>query len=161
MTNKPIDDLEAIRQITEILANFSSEEQERIIRWSREKLGLKSILPPSLSTGANSGGAPHTPVVSIKQFNEEKKPKSDNQFALVAAYYYKFLAPQSERNEFIDGDMLQNATRLANRARLKKPTDTLNNCVKAGSLDRGERGKFSINTVGENLVAMSMPNSDK
>ena len=39
MTEK-LDDLEAVRKITEILSNFSKEETERIIRWSLEKLGI-------------------------------------------------------------------------------------------------------------------------
>jgi hypothetical protein len=37
---KTTDDLEAVRLVTTALAGFSPEDQERIIRWAREKLGL-------------------------------------------------------------------------------------------------------------------------
>ena len=39
MTSKP-DDLEAVRTLVATLSVFDATEQERIIRWTREKLGL-------------------------------------------------------------------------------------------------------------------------
>ncbi len=37
------------------------------------------------------------------------------------------------------------------------PGKTLNNARQQGLLDRTERGYFSVNAVGENLVAMTLP----
>ena len=37
---KPTDDLEAVRIVAEALQGFDAGDQERIIRWAREKLGL-------------------------------------------------------------------------------------------------------------------------
>jgi hypothetical protein len=37
---KPTDDLEAVRVVAEALQGFDARDQERIIRWAREKLGL-------------------------------------------------------------------------------------------------------------------------
>jgi hypothetical protein len=37
------------------------------------------------------------------------------------------------------------------------PNKTLNNAKGLGYLDSPERGQFTINTVGENLVAMTLP----
>jgi len=34
------DDLEAVRAVAAALNGFDADEQERIIRWAREKLGL-------------------------------------------------------------------------------------------------------------------------
>lgn len=44
---KPTDDLEAVRAVVEALQGFEAGDQERIIRWAREKLGpVESPAPP-------------------------------------------------------------------------------------------------------------------
>jgi len=49
---------------------------------------------------------------------------------------------------------------MVGRARLENPGQTLRNAHHGGLLDRGEgRGLYVINTVGENLVAMTLPSS--
>ena len=103
----------------------------------------------------------HQQKKSIKEFYNEKKPGNDVRFAVMTAYYYKFEAPESEKKDEINGEILQEATRLANRERLSKPSETLNNSLKQGYMNKGkDRGFFSINTVGENLVAMTMPDNN-
>jgi hypothetical protein len=55
-------------------------------------------------------------------------------------------------------DDLQEATRKSGRERLKRPDQTLRNAHMLGLLDKGdEPGTFCVNTVGENLVAMTLP----
>ncbi len=170
---KPADDLEAVRTITAALADFSPKDQERIIRWAREKLGLAPGPPVQSETPTGSLATPHTPqkagmvtaggplaggTKDLKTFVAEKNPKSDVQFAATVAYFYRFEAPQNHRKEEIDGTLLQDATRLAGRNRLKNPRKTLNNAKSLGLVDSGsEPGRFTINTVGENLVAMTLP----
>ena len=39
MADKP-DDLDAVRKLVEVLSAFDAGDQERIVRWAREKLGL-------------------------------------------------------------------------------------------------------------------------
>jgi hypothetical protein len=162
---KPQDDLEAVRIIVDTLKEFSPIEQERIIRWAKEKLGLgadipiqtipkseqQPNIPPTLSISTNTLG------LDIKTFVLSKAPKSGNQFAATVAYYYKFEAPANERKDSIVGSDLQEACRLAGRERLIDPGQTLRDALKSGLLDRAERGSYSINTVGENLVAMTLP----
>jgi|SRR5271165_524914 len=43
---KPTDDLEAVRIVAEALQGFDARDQERIIRWAREKLGLAAAAAP-------------------------------------------------------------------------------------------------------------------
>ncbi len=156
----PLDDLEAVRTIATTLQVFSSDDQERIIRWVREKLGLSKI-----PAGANPLGTPTQAEdkqfgasANIKSFVQQKTPKSDNEFAAVVAYFHRFVAAEKERKEEISSGDLQDATRKAEYKRLKRPSDTLNNAFKSGLLDKGSgRGLFKINTVGENLVAMALP----
>ena len=178
MTDKALDDLDAVRAISETLKNFKSEEQQRILRWAVEKLGLPS--PSGLTTPAGSTVTPsptvpstlssRTPAtatstnggVDIKSFIDLKQPRSDVQFAAAVAYYLRFDAPLAERKEAINKEDLQEACRKAKRDRLKNPYQTLVNAHTLGLLDKGsEKATFAINTVGENLVAMTLPGDGK
>ena len=166
------DDLEAVRTIANALKDFDATEQERILRWAREKLGLSVARTAPMTTASPEVRqvmpvTPSQPVEfvqpspatkDLKTFVNGKSPKNDIQFAATVAYYYRFEAPPEYRKGEIDATILQDACRLAGRARFNDAIKTLNNSKKQGLLDSGsERGKFSLNTVGENLVAMSLP----
>jgi hypothetical protein len=72
--------------------------------------------------------------------------------------YYRFEAPQAERKDEINKDDLQEAARKVNRDRFANPLKTLQNAHQLGMLDKGsEKATFTINSVGENLVAMTLP----
>jgi len=170
---KTTDDLEAVRLVATALEGFSPDEQERIIRWAREKLGLEQAprnltdvriqqqhSPVALQRPAEPADVPQGPASGkdLKTFVTGKNPKSDVQFAATVAYFYRFEAPPEQRRNEIDSGILQDSCRLAGRSRFRHPSMTLNNAKNLGLLDRGsEAGKFAINTVGENLVAMTLP----
>lgn len=155
------DDLEAVKLVVQALEGFDPVDQERIIRWASEKIGLKATPAavtasptPTVPTSANSHAQ------DIKSFMASKNPRSDNQFATAVAYYYKFEAPTSERKDTITAEDLQEACRQTGRKRLKSPGQTLINALHSGLLNKGgQRGTYLINTVGENLVAMALPGS--
>lgn len=176
MTDKALDDLDAVRTIVETLKNFKPEEQQRILRWAVEKAGLpsstaqpipatgSSAVPPSpagsvVSSSQLPATAPLTNgAVDIKTFIDQKQPRSDVQFAATVAYYLRFEAPAAERKESINREDLQEACRKAKRDRLNNPYQTLMNAHNLGLLDKGpEKATFVLNTVGENLVAMTLP----
>jgi hypothetical protein len=162
---EPKDDLEAVRKVVEGLRGFQPHDQERIIRWAREKLGLGADRKPAAAPTPTPEGSVHNPVgqntaraQDIKTFIETKNPGSDMQFAAVVAHYYKFEAPLGERKDSITSEDLQDATRKSNRSRLAKPGQTLINAHQNGYLDKAaDKGAYQINTVGENLVAMALP----
>jgi hypothetical protein len=167
------DDLEAVRTIAGALNGFSPEEQERILRWVREKIGLapaartmpearvpQPTLPVAPVRQVEQLAAPQGPasVKDLKTFVIVKNPRSDIQFAATVAYFYRFEAPPDQRKNEIDAATLQDACRLAGRARMPHPSMTLTNAKNQGLIDKGnEAGKYTINTVGENLVAMTLP----
>jgi hypothetical protein len=167
-------DFIAAEEIKSILHDRQKAEQERIMRWVTESLGLSAIptgvgghspsAPPSPSTTPSThseerGPSLHTSTrqKDIKMFVDEKQPKTDIQFAAVVAYYHRFEAEEPIRKGTITAEDLQEATRLAVRSRFKLPHSTLNNAVKQGYFDRAGRGEFKLNAVGENLVAMALP----
>lgn len=161
-THANIDDFDIGKAIFEKLKDLPVDRQQRVLRWVAEGLGSAAPLgssppqmppPPAGPTPMAGGGC------DIKSFVAAKAPKSDQQFAAVVAYYYRFEAPPAERRDSISGDSLQEAARLAGRKRLSGPRVTLNNAKAAGYLDAIARGEFAINSVGENLVAMTLPGS--
>jgi hypothetical protein len=167
MSAPKTDDLEAVRIVVETLKDFQPDEQQRIFRWAAEKLGMSlpaasSYTPPPSSPGTPSALPPTPPVpggtIDIKTFMADKKPRNDVQYAAAVAYYYRFDAPPADRKEAINKDDLQEATRKSGRDRFGNPLQTLNNAHTLGLLDRGaEKGTFVLNSVGENLVAMTLP----
>lgn len=167
---EPIDDFEAAKAVFEKLKDLPRERQERVLRWVAEGLGLRPPLGPRTAeqspetSGARpstvpavSSGAPGPAPADIKSFIAAKRPSSDQQFATAVAYYYHFEAPPAQRRDAINTEILQEAARLAGRKRLPRPLVTLNNAKRQGYVDSTSRGEFSINTVGENLVAMTLP----
>ena len=91
-------------------------------------------------------------------FHVGQTSSGDVQFAAAVAYYYRFEAPQAKRKDAINKDDLQEATRKATRDRFGNPLKTLQNAHQLGRLDKGsEKATFTINSVGENLVAMTLP----
>jgi hypothetical protein len=171
------EDFDAAKAVFEQLKDLPPERQARVLRWISEGLGIPNA-GPSLQSNAStlipSDITPPTPVQlappagletpmaqgsprDIKSFVAEKAPSSDNQFAAVVAYFYRFEAPAAQRLDAIDSKVLQDAARLSGRKRLAKPRYTLKNAKTAGYLDSVGRGQFGINSVGENLVAMALP----
>lgn len=157
---------DAAKVIVETLQGMDKTSQALAMRFAAETLGLQSasvthppatsVMPASTSSAPpSSGGATH--LTDIKQFTAAKAPKSDQQFAAVVAYFYRFEAPEAQRKDTIDADSLLEAARLAGRKRPGNPRFTLNNAKNAGYLDVAATGKYRINSVGENLVAMALP----
>lgn len=163
------DDLEAVRKVADALEGFDPKDQERIIRWAREKIGLSApaiaqALPTFAAPTPGSAQQPTMPLSpavggkDLKTFVTEKKPKNDVQFAATVAYYYRFEAPDNLRKSEINGDDLQEACRLVGRERFNNPSQTVRNAHNLGLMDKGEQpGFFAINSVGENLVAVALP----
>lgn len=153
-------EFDAAKIIAETLAGLDRPQQERALRFASEALGLKmpeaaiAARQPDYSPSVENVREP-TRALDIKQFTESKAPQSDQQFAAVVAYYYQFEAPAHARRDTINVEFLGEAARLATRKRPGR--HALNNAKKAGYLDSAGHGEFRLNTVGENLVAITLP----
>jgi hypothetical protein len=168
VTKPQMDDLEAVRKVVEALEGLDAKDKERVLRWAREKLGLTpqaqepSAAPPGRNVPPATSTTPSSAQgLDIKSFMQKKNPSTDMQFAATVAYYYRFEAPAHLRKDSITSGDLQEACRQVDRDRLPRPAQTLVNAHSQGLLDRGERGSYVINTVGENLVAMALPSGEK
>jgi hypothetical protein len=163
-------DFMAAEEIKAILHGRDKIEQERIIRWVTESLSLAGspsifagvavppvAIPAATPAHAQAVGTPLQRSKDIKTFVKERNPKSDVQFAAVAAYFYRFESSPGERKEVILPKDLDEAGRQARGYSFKKARATLNNAVMLGYFDRAGDGQFKLNAVGENLVAMTLP----
>jgi hypothetical protein len=165
-------DIDAVKQVVDALEGFEPGDQQRIIRWACEKLGIaassapvaivapSSSLPSSTTSDLTAQSLPSMPGTrrDIRSFIDSKKPANDMQFAAAVAYFYAFEAPEADRKDSIGPDDLQDACRQLGRARLHNPGQTLRNACYHGLLDKaGDRGNYKLNTVGENLVAVTLP----
>lgn len=161
-------DFLAAEEIKGILRDREKSEQERIVRWVCESLGLATsssgTVVPTAPSPTLPSVVPHVPHANpvgrstdIRAFVEAKQPKSDVQFAVLVAYFHRFEASEAHRKESISPDDLEVATRHADWKRFNKPAVPLNNAATLGYLDRVGGGSFKINAVGENLVAMALP----
>jgi hypothetical protein len=161
---------DAAKAIVDAVSKLDKPSQALAMRFATETLGLQPTpqahQPPpsasqSLPASAPTGGGGSAHSTDIKQFTAAKAPKTDQQFAAVVAYFYRFEAPESERRDTIDKDTLKEAIRLVGgRHQPKDPFATLNNAKNSGYLDSAGSGQFRINSVGENLVAMALPGND-
>jgi hypothetical protein len=156
---------DAAKIIVETLQGLDKTSQALAMRFAAETLGLQSghdaqlpvqsVTPEQKPVVPIAVGGSAVPVGDIKQFTIAKAPKSDQQFAAVAAYFNRFEAPEDQRSATIDAKALINAARLANRKRPSR--HVLNNARNAGYLDVVSPGKYQLTSVGENLVAMTLP----
>lgn len=164
-------DFDIAKAISELLSGKDKERQHRVLRWVAESLEI--TLQAQVSTSPElpvplSGNQAHSELLAlprnapnIKTFMDNKKPKSDVQFATATAYFYRFEAPPEQRKDSISAEVLQDAARLASRARFAQPAMTLTNAKNQGYLDQAGRGAYSVNSVGENLVAMTLPSTNE
>lgn len=161
-TKSPLD---AAQKIVAELHGMTPENQSLALQFAMQTLRLTApTAHPTPTPALTHPHAPNTQVVAsapgqptdIKSFTTAKAPKSDQQFAAVAAYYYQFEAPEGERRETIDPDVLKSAGRLSGYGQAKDWRATLNNAMRSGYFNRSGRGEFALSSVGENLVAITL-----
>ena len=168
--DKTPDEFDALRTVIQTVAAFSPEVQKWILLQAAGKIGIAvagggmgdTNRESGTVVGEGSGGnKPDNIPVDIKTFTRSKNPKNDIQFATVVAYYYRFEAKEEERKTSINGDDLEEACRQVNWKRLNRPSMTLVNTANAGLLNKAGNGSYTINAVGENLVAMTLPSGSE
>jgi hypothetical protein len=161
-TKSPLD---AAQEIVSLLKGLTPEHQNLAWRFAGETLGLSfDFTSPHGHKVIQNQAIDHSPAgelaTDIRSFTSTKSPKSDQQFAAVAAYFYQFIEKPENRKDFIDVETMKAAARLAAWPQAGKWIMTLNNAKRAGFLDSAGVGKFKLSAVGENLVAITLPAND-
>jgi hypothetical protein len=154
------------QKIVDELQGMTAENQKLALKFATETLGLKFLTavplvatpyvqPAQPSPPQGTTSASHSP--DIKSFTTMKAPKSDQQFAAIVAYFYQFESKMEDRKDAIDAETMKDAARLVGRPQVSQWIMTLNNAKNAGYLDTAGNGKFKLSSVGENLVAITLP----
>ena len=168
------DIFDASRDVSNILKSVDSAKRKMVINLALTSLdeglsdtgGLNLVnsqkpdfqkYPEAPIQHGNSAVQQQATPINIKSFIEQKKPDSDIHLVTTIAYYYAFEAPEDERKESIGAKDLTEALRQSQQKRFNNPVQVLNNAKKRGLLDSAGRGQFKVNSVGENLVAMVLP----
>jgi hypothetical protein len=160
--------LDAAQKIVVELQGMTKDQQALALKFATETLGLQMSTAYAQVTHApvhaSNVASPAAPVApgqrtDIKTFTAIKAPKSDQQFAAVVAYYYQFEAPAAQRKDSIDAATMKDAARQAGRKQVNDWGITLSNALRTGYLDKADRGAFKLNSVGENLVAITLPDN--
>ncbi len=157
--------LDAAQKIVVELTDMNRDQQSLALKFAIETLGLQlpsgmspvSVAPMQAPPPPHASGADHS--TDIRSFTEMKSPKSDQQFTAVVAYFYQFEARPDDRKEAIDAETMKEAARLAGRPQVARWNMTLTNAKNAGYLDAAGGGKFKLSSVGENLVAITLPDN--
>lgn len=159
-TKSPLD---AAQKIVAELTGMTSEHQTLALKFSMETLGLQLSAPsprvaePLVQPQSQISPRTASNSADIRSFTAMKAPKSDQQFTAVVAYFYQLEAKPGEKKEAIDADIMKEAARLANWPQVQRWNMTLTNAKNAGYLDAAGTGKFKLSSVGENLVAITLP----
>jgi hypothetical protein len=95
--------------------------------------------------------------IHLKEFKEQKKPRSANEMAALVAYFLSELAPVNERKGSITAKDIETQFKIGGFPLAGRVQMTLPNAKSAGYFDSAGDGEYRLNAVGHNLVVHSMP----
>lgn len=167
MTSNVDSEIEAIQVVLNALEPLDAAARGSVLDYVLKRLNIQRAVttPPAaplISTPPTSP-AP-TPVQStvsqqlhIKDFKEQKQPRSAIEMAAIVAYYLENHAPEADRKNSVDTDDLDTYFKIAGFKLPAQQRFTLVNAKNAGYFDSAGSGEYKLNAVGHNLVVHSMP----
>ncbi len=162
-------EIEAIKAVLLALEPLPPEIRTSVLEYvlRRLQIALGPVQRTEVSTPASSadvtlvavkaGAEPQTTPTHIKDFKEEKKPRSAIEMAALVAYYLANEAPREDRKDRITTKEVDTYFKIAEFRLPEKIKFTLQNAKAAGYLDAVGNGEYKLNAVGHNLVVHSMP----
>ncbi len=160
-------EIEAIRIVLNALEPLDSVVRESVLDYVFKRLGIlrgsaspavplqqQAPVPTQPKTVVSS---PANPQQHIKDFKEEKQPRSAIEMAAIVAYYIGNLAPEAERKQSVGTTDLDTYFKIAEFKLPAQQKFTLINAKNAGYFDSAGGGEYKLNAVGHNLVVHSMP----
>lgn len=166
MANNIDSEIEAIRAVLSALEPLDAAARESVLDYVCKRLNIQhaAALPPTTtpqinppSTSVTLAQPPASQKVHIKDFKEEKQPRTGIEMAALAAYYLENLAPEGERKDSVGPEDLDTYFKIAEFKLPAQQRFTLVNARNAGYFDLVGGGKYKLNAVGHSLVVHSMP----
>lgn len=158
-------EIQAIEQVIQALEPLEGDARDRVLEYAFKRLGIADLISsrtPLEPIVEESSLPPKTPeslsrAADIRALREEKQPSSANEMAAVVGYYLAEVAPEAERKTEIGTPDIEKYFKQAQQRLPQAPSKTLQNAAAAGYFDSASRGLYSLNPVGHNLVAHSLP----
>jgi hypothetical protein len=158
-------EIRSLEQVIEALEPLDAAARSRVLDYAFKRLGINGIEPapvvgdPQLEAPSSIKEleAKTEGPADIRSLREEKQPKSANEMAAVVGYYLAEVAPAGERKTEIGTADIEKYFKQAQHRLPEAPSKTLRNAAAAGYFDSVERGLYTLNPVGHNLVAHSLP----
>jgi hypothetical protein len=158
MTHDPLKALEAMKTAVGALANLSSDEQRRALRWVAETLGISDEPSVPISDPSQKPKAPRTTLpnqggvlgsLTPKQFMAEKRPSTDVERIACLAYYLTHAreTPRFKTRDLTDLNTEAAGDRFSNAAYSSK-----NAMDQSGFLAQAGKGTRQITKRGEDVV---------
>jgi hypothetical protein len=163
--SEPVDqEIEAIKVVLAALAPLSEKARASVLDYVTKRLDLTPPVaplprvssPPAVLVPAAPGSATRQ-ALHIKDFKEQKRPRSANEMAAVVAYYLTNVAAPDQRKQTINQKDVETYFKIASFPLPQQLRMTLANAKNAGYFDLSGDGEYKLNAVGHNLVAHSMP----
>lgn len=157
MSDSVDQEVEAIKTVLQALSPLSEKARTSVMEYVTKRLELPARQNDQNNAdikieNAKDGASPH-----IKNFKEQKKPRSANEMAALVAYYLANLAPLPQRKTTINQKDIETCFKIANFPLPQQVRVTLQNAKVAGYFDSAGDGEFRLNAVGHNLIAHTLP----
>lgn len=166
MTTNIDTEIEAIRAVLSALEPLDAVARESVLDYVFKRLNIQQTAPtqPQTSAPQVTDTLPQRIVqpstvqpVHIKDFKEEKQPRTAIEMAALVAFYLENLAPEDKRKDTVGTDDLDTYFKIAEFKLPAQQRYTLVNARNAGYFDSAGTGEYKLNAVGHNLVVHSMP----
>jgi hypothetical protein len=115
----PDKELQAIGAIISLLEPLNEEERGRVLEYVLKRLDMATVRPAVVASEQLPSAAPSTPqtITDIRTLTAEKQPRSANEMAALVAYYVSELAPDADRSDTVNPDLIGQAAPVRHRHR--------------------------------------------
>jgi hypothetical protein len=154
-------ELEAIGAIISLLEPLTEDQRGRVLEYVLKRLEMAAVSPSAAAPQQVLGGAPNgvLSVTDIRTLTAEKQPRSSNEMAALVAYYVSEIAPEPERSETVNAQLIRKYFKMAAFPLPSALRNVLPNATSAGYMENVGRGEYRLNPVGYNLVVHRLPRS--
>lgn len=153
-------ELAAIKALIATLEPLSPDSRDFVLEAVFRKLKME---PPQRRPAGDY--PPPTPSVDrkapdgihIKDFKEQKRPKSVNEMVALVAFYLSNVAPLKDRKETVTPKDLETQFKIAGYRLPKALRATLSNTAQSGYVEMVKKGVYKLTPIGYNLIAHTLP----
>jgi hypothetical protein len=154
-------ELEAIGAIISLLEPLNEDQRGRVLEYVLKRLEMLALRPPIATPEQIPGATASRPqvITDIRTLTAEKQPRSANEMAALVAYYVSELAPEADRADTVNPELIRKYFKMAAFPLPSALRNVLTNAAAAGYMENVGRGEYRLNPVGYNLVVHRLPRS--